>query len=503
MRKVRPLARISLRALILSIAILTQQVVFAQQNWEEKVSVLIEDNEFSAAVAELNKVADPTKDEQREKDWYLELMRRIRIEFPYDENQIKEKLAAAGYDSDEEKMRYWEDKRYLEMRPIDGERRYFKNAVGNLRRLDPELRATSVISENDRKSRETRVRNCAEIATEADSLGALVKGRKNVFTCVATIPANTIPDGETVRYWAPFPRESCARQQNVKLAYADGEVWKLSPPSDLQRTLYMEKKATKDQDVVFKFSFETTSYAQYFSQDELMKVVKPYDVESEIYRTYTAEYPPHMIKTDAMKEWARKIVGNEKNPVKMVSLLFDKIDETYPWASSNEYGTMPCIPEYVLREGHGDCGMLTLLLVSACRSLGIPAKWQSGWTMSPRGTSCGMHDWGEVYYEGIGWTPIDMSYGLMQSDDPVVRNFYKSSLDQYRLVINDSIGQPFFIPKKFFRSEPVDLQKGEIEWSGGNLYFDKWTFEITVETKWNSNDHKEGANNEDVQKICL
>ena len=97
--------------------------------------------------------------------------------------------------------------------------------------------------------------------------------------------------------------------------------------------------------------------------------------------------------------------------------------------------------------------------------------------------SCGMHDWGEIYYEGIGWVPIDMSYGKMKSDDPVVRDIYKSGLDQYRLVINDSIGRPLFIPKKYFRSEPVDLQAGEIETKDGNLYFNKWNFEMTVETK--------------------
>ena len=38
-------------------------------------------------------------------------------------------------------------------------------------------------------------------------------------------------------------------------------------------------------------------------------------------------------------------------------------------------------------------------------------------------------------YEGIGWVPIDMSYGKMKSDDPLIRDIYKSALDQYRLVI--------------------------------------------------------------------
>lgn len=483
MQKMRFFTRSLLGLATLLVVILSCQSSFAQSEWQKNILDLIGESKFSEAADALDKTTDLSDAEQLQKEWYYELMRRIRLEFPYSEEQIKEKLADAGYDNSDEKMRYWESKRYLEMRPIDGERRYFKEAVNNLRRLDPELRDKYVESELDKKNREARLQNCSEIAAAAEKLGQLSKERKNVFTCVATIPANTIPEGETIRYWAPFPRESCARQQNVKLVYADGDKWELSPKTDLQRTLYMEKKAVKDQDTVFKFSFETTSYAQYFSQDELIAAVKPYDKDSEIYKTYTAEYLPHMIKTDAMKKWAEEIVGDETNPVKMVSLLFDKIDATYPWASSNEYGTMPCIPEYVLREGHGDCGMLTLLLISACRSVGIPAKWQSGWTMRSNSSVCGMHDWGEIYYEGIGWVPIDMSYGLMKSDDPVVRNFYKSSFDQYRLVINDSIGRPFFNPKKFFRSEPVDLQKGEIEWDGGNLYFNKWSFEMTVETK--------------------
>ena len=94
---------------------------------------------------------------------------------------------------------------------------------------------------------------------------------------------------------------------------------------------------------------------------------------------------------------------------------------------------MLCIPEYVLREGHGDCGMLSLLLISALRSEGIPAKWQSGWVANASGV-CGMHDWAEVYFEGVGWVPVDMSYGLMNDDNLNVREFYATGLDQRDLL---------------------------------------------------------------------
>ena len=466
---------------LLSVVLSCQTLSAQQYEWEGKIREAISESKFAEAAAALDKL-DLTGPEQKQKEWYYELMRRIRIEFPYNEEQIKELLKEDGKDTSDAKMREWEAKRYLEMRPIDGERRYFKHAVPNLSRIDPELQPKRVVSDSDKQTRSFRIVNCEEMIKFSDGKGKLTHGQKNVFHCVATLPANTIPAGEVVRYWAPFPREWTPRQQDVKLLSHNADVCKIAPKEDMQRALYMEKTTVKDEPTVFDFSFTTTTYAQYFSQEYLLEAAKPYDVNSDVYKEYTKEYLPHMIKTDAMKKWTDEIVGDETNPVKIVSKIFDAIDARYPWASSNEYGTMLCIPEYVIREGHGDCGMLTLTLVSALRCKGIPAKWQSGWTMHLDGY-CGMHDWGEIYFEGVGWVPVDMSYGLMNSDDPLVRNIYKSSLDQLRLVINDNIGCEFTPKKEFFRSEPVDFQKGEMECKGGNLYFDLWNFYMTYESE--------------------
>ncbi len=469
--------------LALSFVILASNLSFAQSPWEKKAIELINSDRFSECASYLDGLSELSASEQLQKDWYLELMRRIRIEFRYGESEIKEQLIDAGLQPTDESMRHWEASRALETRLIDGERRYFKHAVSNLFRIDPELRAKA--SGGDRAKRSDRLNNCAEMIRLSDGAGKLTHKRTNVFSCVATVPANAVPAGEVVKYWAPFPREDCARQQDVKLISTNVKDARVAPKEDMQRCVYMEKVAVQDEPTVFEYSFQTSSYAQYFSQDYLKKNARPYDVDGELYKRYTAEYLPHMIKTEAMQKWADEIVGDETNPVEIVSLLFNAIDKRFPWASSNEYGTMFCIPEYVIREGHGDCGMLTLTLVSALRCKGIPAKWQSGWVMPLSGNgSCGMHDWGEVYFEGVGWVPIDMSYGLMdESDDPLVFNIYKSALDQCRLVINDDIGREFTPKKEFFRSEPVDFQRGEVETKDGNLYFTDWSFQMTVKTK--------------------
>jgi transglutaminase-like putative cysteine protease len=136
------------------------------------------------------------------------------------------------------------------------------------------------------------------------------------------------------------------------------------------------------------------------------------------------------------------------------------------------------IPGFVMEQRHGDCGMQTLLFMTLARSVGIPVKWQSGWMLHPGEVN--LHDWCEVWYEGIGWVPVDQSFGLQNSPDPGIKNFYSSGIDAYRLIVNDDISCPLTPPKKFLRSEPYDFQRGEIEWKGGNLYFDKWSWHMEV-----------------------
>jgi hypothetical protein len=51
------------------------------------------------------------------------------------------------------------------------------------------------------------------------------------------------------------------------------------------------------------------------------------------------------------------------------------------------------------------------------------------------------------------------------------------------MIVNDDIAAKFQARKKYFRSEPYDFQRGELEWRGGNIYFDKWDYHIDVEYK--------------------
>jgi hypothetical protein len=406
-------------------------------------------------------------------------MKRIRIDFSKTEDEIKAELASFFPGLTDEQLRKWEADKSLEMKIIDGQRRYFKRAVRNLFRINPE--AKKVWEEKQGNEPDPLDLFCLahtekliqQLETGLDLLETPAKFRID-FTI--TLKPDAVPAGETVKCWMPFPRESEPRQKNVELVAVNDENFEIAGNQNLQRSLYIEKIAVAGEPVIFEYSATFEIAAQYQKIDTAK--LKPFDVNSDLYRNFTSERPPHIVFSDEITTLADSLTNGLTNPFEKTRAIFYWIDQNIPWASALEYSIMECIPEYVLQSRHGDCGMKTLLFMSMARSLGIPCKWQSGWMLHPG--EINLHDWCEVYYEGVGWVPVDQSFGLQDSDVLEIKEFYLSGIDEYRLIINDDFGSEFDPSKKFYRSESIDFQRGELEWKGGNLYFDQWNYHMEV-----------------------
>jgi Transglutaminase-like enzymes, putative cysteine proteases len=294
-----------------------------------------------------------------------------------------------------------------------------------------------------------------------------------------TVPANTLRKGSTLRCWLPFPRHDVDRQTGVKFIKAgvndvDYPADKIifSDPSCSHSSLYMESKVRKNQANTFYEVFEYTSAGEWHPIDPAN--VRPYDTTSESYREYTAEREKHIVFTDRIKATADSLTEGISNPYLQAEAIYKWIDR-FPWASAREYSTIDNIPEYVLDNGHGDCGQATLLFMTLCRAKGIPTRWQSGLMLHPGSNN--LHDWCEAYFEGPGWVPVDQSFG----ETPYGGMFYLGGIDPYRLIVNNDYGRAMSPKKKYPRSETVDFQRGEVEWEGGNLYFHLWDYNFTVE----------------------
>lgn len=447
------------------------------------IDTLIDKGEFSKADRQINRLIASGNLSEKE-IWEFtakkEIMHRILLDFNKDLEDILSQIQKYYPDVKSEQIRAWEATGALEMRRIDGEKKYFYNAAPNLFRIDPDARALK--KEKDKPGPdtldETLNRIIPKIVEEVRLSG------KNILDPVrmrlnytAALKADEIPEGEIVRCWMPFPREGNARQTDIKLISTSENEYIIADKTHLQRSLYMEKKTVAGEPTVFNVIFEISAHPEVYLLKE--EDIKPYNKESDLYKVFTAERKTHIIFTPDIKALSEKIVGDETHPLKIARKLFTYISDNYPWASALEYSTIPNIPSYVIRNNSGDCGQVTLLLLTLCRYNGIPARWQSGWMLHPGDVN--LHDWGELYFEGIGWVPVDQSFGRRHVDDPELDLFYLGGMDPYRLIINDDYSTPLYPSKTWLRSETVDFQRGEMEWRGGNIYFNRWTRKMEVE----------------------
>lgn len=404
-----------------------------------------------------------------------ERMRRILLDFDLDTEQAKARVRKQIPDLKEAEFAKWDAAGLLESQVIDGRKRYFGRAPSNLFRLSAEARARRAVQAPFAGSPyETAHAHHREVRDQALATGkSSVAPRRVRITQSLAVHADAVPSGETVRAWIPFPRAIPGQQESIRILGSEPAQHTVAPDPTLQRTVYLEKPARAGTETVFSVDYEVTVFGQYVDIDP-DKVV-PATITAEL-APFVAERAPHVVFTDAMRLYAARAVGDEKDPYRIAQKLFAAVDRI-PWAGAREYSTISNIGDYALNAGHADCGQQTLLLMTLLRMHGIPARWQSGWIFSDGGYD-NMHDWGWLYLAPYGWVPMDVTFGRLPGAEPEIADFYLGGFDAYRIAFNDDYSREFVPPKKHFRSETVDLQRGEAEWNGGNLYFDQWDYDF-------------------------
>lgn len=415
-------------------------------------------------------------------DWDVDLHQRLLVDFNRTRAEVKAYIAQYIPEVTDSMMDAWEANGDLECMKLDGEKRYFRNAGPNLFRVNTACKARKDALVPDtlagqelvnQKHLPNVIANCIEQGS------SLTLPKRMRVTYTLTVDADAVPASTLIRCWLPIPRKDVARQKNVKILATSDYPYKLSPDTAAHSTLYMERRCVKGQPTVFSETFEYTSYAEWHNLRP--EDVKPYDVTSPLYNEYTSQRSFHLRFSDKLIKLAETLVGDEKNPLLQARRIFQYVNDGFPWASAREYSTITNIPEYVLTHHKGDCGQVTLLFIALCRICGIPAHFQSGFMMHPGAWN--LHDWAEIYFEGVGWVPVDMSFGIPRyaGDDMQQYWFFLGGIDAWRMVVNQDYGKPLYPEKIFPRSETVDFQRGEVEWEGGNIYFNHWDYDMKIE----------------------
>ncbi|WP_026631294.1 transglutaminase family protein [Dyadobacter alkalitolerans] len=164
--------------------------------------------------------------------------------------------------------------------------------------------------------------------------------------------------------------------------------------------LFVEASITVSSEPVNVFDFV-------FYPFETSKI--PFLYDNRIYKYLI----PYLDKTDAtqqVEQFARKIAAH----VNYATIPF--LVEMSQYISQNfvyqhrEYGNA-YPPDDTLRDRSGSCREFARLFIGACRSLGIAARFVSGYLYGNPQQAHELHAWAEVFLPGAGWRGFDPTEG--------------------------------------------------------------------------------------------
>ena len=258
---------------------------------------------------------------------------RIALDFSRDSAWIVNYLQPYYPELTEAQVSAWEASKALEGRVIDGQKRYFRNAGRNLFRIDPEARKVfEAVNGVTRDVEDVYLDdyNRAVIATVRQTGENLVMPVKFTIRYELTVKPDAVPAGETVRAWMPYPREDQNSMTDVKLIAASEDDYIIAPDKMEHKSIYMEKKAEAGQPTVFSYTFSFTGFNEWY--DFSPEDCKPYDKDSELYKTYTAERKTHIVFTDRIKALADSLTAGIENPYLKAKSIYGWIVDNFPWA---------------------------------------------------------------------------------------------------------------------------------------------------------------------------
>lgn len=414
----------------------------------------------------------------------LDRLERIRKDFPLTEDALFGALAKNLNRLTRSEFDAWLKQGRFDSRTIDGERRFMVSSVSNLFFRYPELNSRRVPRKDGTALAKATLESCREITRAATAQGTpFVLPKRFEATMTTELKPGAVATGEVVRAWLPLPR-AFPHQRDIEITGHSGLMRHVASADSPIRSALLE--VTNEP---IRLNYRYTAYAIRHTPARSASTTPTPSVASakEGQPPAFTNTAPHVNFTPEMRQLAAKIAGTESDPRLKAKRFHDWIAENIRYSYAVEYSTVRDLGEYCRSRGYGDCGQEAFLFITLCRLSGIPARWQSGWSTFPGAKT--IHDWAEIYLEPHGWIPVDpymgiysMQYaqGLTPSERREIRDFYFGGLDQYRMAANSDHSQTLAPAKETFRSDTVDFQRGELESSGTNIYFDRFSYDLEV-----------------------
>lgn len=408
---------------------------------------------------------------------------RIRKDYPLTEAALLAELQKRVKEFSKEEFQKWIREGRFDSRTVDGELRFMYASVSNLFFRYPELEDRRLPPRDRSAYEKALLDTCAAIRQAVrEQQSPYVLPKRFEVEMTVEVASHVVPTGEVVRAWLPVPR-TYPFQGAFELLSTSAPVKHLAPEASSVRSVCLEDTARGDERIRFAASYRYTIRGVRIEVDPAKaQVPAPERGLDEFLRE-----APHVAFTPELRALSSTICGSETNPARKARRFYDWISENIQYSFALEYSTIRNLADYCRTNRYGDCGQEALLFISLCRLNGIPARWQSGWSIFPGAKT--IHDWAEIYLEPYGWMSVDPYMGiwatqyartLTAEQKREVRDFYFGGLDNYRMIANSDHNQQLVPAKRALRSDNVDFQRGELEAGNRNIYFDQFDYRLSV-----------------------
>ena len=252
-----------------------------------------------------------------------------------------------------------------------------------------------------------------------------------------------------------------------------------------QIELQKPEKADAEKGKKFKFSqdFVVTAYAVETKINQ--KNVKDYDKNRVLFKKFTS--PDSLVKSDdeEIVEFAKKIVGKEKNRYQQAKLVYDyfvKNCNILNYQRESTSSPKDLIGGFGGEEPvSGDAYDFSVVYAAVLRALQIPCLPVAGILVNADSSSKS-HWWDEFYIEGFGWLPVDIALAKGLAFEPFrevsvddAESFYFGNIDNQHVAfsrgwneIKQSLvnGKTVYRPKTFaFQSVWEETSEGRVNYS--------------------------------------
>ena len=383
-------------------------------------------------------------------------------EYPYKYEEALEIMTSHLRDFKEEELQYLKEISAADWIYVDGTVHFQRRFYENLIKTRPDLAERVMVEDVD----DAQANELKQKLLNDNVHYMKEKGGRTVRTQIrATIKAQKDAEevGRKVTVHLPIPK-ICQQVSKVDIIAASPEITKIADEDAAQRTVCFETELKADQEFMVEYAYDY--HVDYVELD-------PAKASEEQPDFCTNEQAPHIRFTPYLQELLKEIIGDETNPIIKARKIYDFVTTKVMYSYMREYFTIECIPEYAAINLKGDCGVQALLFITLCRMTGIPARWQSGLYATEFYTGC--HDWAQFYVAPYGWVFADLSFGgsAWRMGNTERWNYYFGNLDIFRMPANSEIQMEFTPEKKWLRIDPIDNQRGEIEYEDYGLSFDQ------------------------------